>query len=872
MREHLDHPLLLLLVPALLALATLVLSRTLVQASRAHKALQLGVRTLLFVALVVGLAGPSAERPPRGRSVVAIVDLSASIDADALANAKQHLEAVRAAQGPDDRLDVVAFARRARRVPVMKGRPLAWPTDLDAEATDLEGALRLGAALVEPGRVPSLLLYSDGNETDGHALALGDELARQHLGVDVVPSRRTARPEVLVRSLDVPGEVRPSARFDVSAEVETTVAQKVVVSLYRDDFLAPGDSRRDVSLPVGKTTMRWKTEVPRPGVSHFSVRLSGALQDQVAANNRADAVTLARGNPRVLLVEGGAGSPALSAALAQEHIDVEVRAPSGLPADAAQLQSYDLVILSDTAATSVGPAQSEAIERYVEGGGGFLFSGGENATDGWTGTRIEKLLPVRFDKERRHEDAQLALALAIDRSGSMESEGRLELAKEAAKGTAELLGPDDLITIIAFDSQAQPIVRLQRAANRLRIATDIARLRPGGGTAILPALREAYTALDSANAKVKHVILLTDGQASYEGIPELVREMVEHKITVSAVGVGADADRSLLTTIAQRGQGRFYFTRDADQVPKIFLKETSEVAKRSLVEEPTRVRIARAAELFAGTAVESAPPLAGYVTVKPKPGGEVLLVSQRGDPLLARRRDGLGQTAVWASDAKNRWATAWLGWPGFPRFFAQLVRSTMRPPLAGQGAYPVDVELADGRATVRVDATAPDDRFVGGLDGYAELVDADAARSDGDPRSRVPLAERAPGRYEAVVRLDVGDRARARLLRTVLRRDGAEISRSLRAVSLPQAREHLELEPDLALLSAFGGRVDPAPSTVFEMPRDIAPSFVARRPLWPYLLWAALVLLVLDLAVRRIPPSRSSSSSRPSPASRRKPT
>ncbi len=859
MRSHLDHPLLLIIVPVLLAGAVLVLQRTLVQASRAHKALQLLIRTLLVTAIVVGLAGPFAERPPRGRSIVALVDLSASIDAAARAHAEQHLAAVRAALGRDDRLGVVAFGRHAQRVRLVEGQPLVWPTDLDGEATDLESALRLGASLVEPGRVPSLLLYSDGNETDGDAAALHDELRRQQLPVDVVPARRTERPEVLVRGLDVPGEVRPSARFSVTAEVETTVAQRVVVSLYREDFLAPGDARREVDLPAGKTTLSWKTEVPRPGVARFSVRLSGGLQDQEHVNNRADAVTLARGNPRVLLVEGGGGSPALVGGLGQEHIDVEVRAPSGLPADPAQLQAYDLVILSDTASSAVGPAQSAAIERYVEGGGGFLFSGGENATDGWTGTRIEKLLPVRFDKERRREDAQLALALAIDRSGSMESEGRLELAKEAAKGTAELLGPDDLITVIAFDSQAQPIVPLQRAANRLRISADISRLRPGGGTAILPALREAYTALEGANAKVKHVILLTDGQASYEGIPELVREMVEHRITVSAVGVGAEADRSLLTTIAQRGQGRFYFTRDADQVPKIFLKETTEVAKRSLVEEPTRVRIARAAELFSGTGVESAPPLAGYVTVKPKPGGEVLLVSQRGDPLLARRRDGLGQTAVWASDAKNRWATAWLPWPGFARFFAQLVRSTMRPPLAGAGAYPVDLKLADGGATVRIDATAPDDRFVSGLDGYAELVDPDSARTDGDPRTRVPLAERAPGRYEAVVPLDAGDRTRAKLLRTVLRRDGAEISRSLRAVSLPQAVEHLRLQPDLTLLGSFGGRVDPTPVEVLAMPARTARPLVARRPLWSYCLWTALVLLVLDLAVRRIPPSRRKS-------------
>ena len=857
---RLDHPLVLALLVPIAVACGLVLRRTLVEATTRRRAALLALRLLFAAALVLALASPSAERPPVGRTVVALVDLSASVDDAQAAQLRRRLDDVRRARGPDDRLAIVAFGGRAIRTSLPDDAPadapLVLPTraSIDAEATDLEAALRLGSGLFAPGRRPSLLLFSDGNETTGSALAVAPELARRGVPVDVAPIRGAERPEVLVRAVTLPRDVRASARFEVAAELWASTPQRVVATLYRDDFVNPLDGRKELELPAGPTTVRWKSEAPRAGVVRYSVRLSGVQADTAPENNRADAVAPVRGDPRVLMIEGGGGAHALADALGREHIDVEVRAPSGLPADPAQLKGFDLVALSDVAAADVGAPQAAAIERYVEGGGGFLFLGGDNATDGWAGTRIERLLPVRFDKARNREEAQLALVLAIDRSGSMEAEGRLELAKEAAKATAELLGADDLIGVVAFDSMAQPIVRLQRAANRLRIVSDIARLRAGGGTAILPALREAFAALDPARAKVKHVILLTDGQASYEGIPELVREMVDHKITVSAVGVGGDADKSLLTTIAQRGQGRFYFTRDAESVPKIFLKETSEVAKRSLVEEPTRVRVLRAAELFAGTQLERAPPLGGYVTVRPKPGGELLLASSRGDPLLARRRDGLGQVAIWTSDAKNRWAAAWLAWPGFARFFAQLVRSTMRPPLAGEGAYPAELSIDPPLLTVRVDATGTDDRFVSGLTGDAQLGPADPAAPRGP---RAPLVEIAPGRYEARLRLEGGEPL---LVATTLARDGVVVSRSLHAVAPPRAPEHLMLPPDVerleALRRATGGRLDPAPAQAFAAVGPPPAGLTARRPVQAPALWAALLLLVADLAARRLPARR----------------
>src|SRR5262245_65821326 len=112
------------------------------------------------------------------------------------------------------------------------------------------------------------------------------------------------------------------------------------------------------------------------------------------------------------------------------------------------------------------------------------------------------MLPVRRHIPDRREEATLALALVIDKSGSM-SGPKMDLTKEAARATAEALPPSDQIAVIVFDTQAQAVVRLQRAANRQRILGDIARITASGGTNILAGLREAIDELNPTRAGKK---------------------------------------------------------------------------------------------------------------------------------------------------------------------------------------------------------------------------------------------------------------------------------------------------------------------------------------------------------------------------------
>src|SRR5262249_4672781 len=145
-----------------------------------------------------------------------------------------------------------------------------------------------------------------------------------------------------------------------------------------------------------------------------------------------------------------------------------------------------------------------------------------------------------------------ALMLVIDSSGSMTGE-KLAWSKAAAIAATQMLGDHDYIGVVAFDSDPHWILPMQHNSNRERAKAKIDRLGAGGGTDVMPALRAAYRAIQSVDASQKHVIVLTDGQTPKDGYEALVSSMHKAGITTTGVAVGRDADRILLSDIAQRG-------------------------------------------------------------------------------------------------------------------------------------------------------------------------------------------------------------------------------------------------------------------------------------------------------------------------------
>jgi hypothetical protein len=141
------------------------------------------------------------------------------------------------------------------------------------------------------------------------------------------------------------------------------------------------------------------------------------------------------------------------------------------------------------------------------------------------------------------------------------------------------------------------------------------------------------------------------------------------------------------------------------------------------------------------------PPINGFVLteVKDNPLAQVLIRSPQPDQpenatVLAVWSYGLGRTAVLTTDAGERWAAPWTGWPGYEKFFSQLVRWLMRP-TGDTGKFTISTQSRDGEVQVVVNALDQNDDFLNFLPMNASVLDPDM--------KPVPLQMRqtAPGRY-----------------------------------------------------------------------------------------------------------------------------
>ncbi|MFB6352260.1 MAG: VWA domain-containing protein, partial [Bradymonadaceae bacterium] len=632
------------------------------------------------------------------------------------------------------------------------------------------------------------------------------------------------------------------------ARVHATHATEATFTLWQNEYKS---ATKTVELDKGANDVKFKTEIFEPGFRKFQLEMDVAGKDTVEANNEYVYSADIQGKPRVLYIEGEMRARHyLKRALRNENFVVETRSKNGIPNSIEAFDKFDCIILSDVSAVDVTDRQMKLIDKYIKDlGGGFIMAGGENSfgPGGWYDTHMEKVLPVKFQPKAQRETPSLALALVIDKSGSMNGE-RIELAKEAAKATVEILQKNDNVGVVAFDDSVQAIVRMQSAVNRVRILEDISRLQASGGTDIAAGLSYGFEKLAMTPAKLKHVILLSDGHSDPSNIfGEILPAMRIENVTVSTVAIGSESATTLLRRIAEGGGGRYYFTSDPYNIPRIFMKETSTVSRSSMVEEPFRPQVAKDAQVLEGIPWKKAPYLLGYVSTKAKAQAEVLLTSEYGEPILARWRRGLGKAVAFTSDLKNRWAVQWVQWSGYSKFWAQLIRDTMRTDVRTR--LGMRAEVVQGEAHIVVDAIGRDDQFINGLDSSVVITNPDGKKKT------VKLRQTAAGRYEARVPLDTYGsyqlEANHRAGETTDRENFAAVS--FGSLSYPYPREHLFLEPNREIgrkaADVARGETNPDVATLFD---PMGEEVKYRRELWPYFLIAALALLVLDLASRRI--------------------
>lgn len=858
MRIWFQDPLVLLLLAALPPLIHLSLRRRAAM-SRKRRTAFLTLRASAFLFLVLAAAGPRFSRASQGISVLFLLDDSVSVGEPQRREALEAIAGIRSRLGPEDHAGLVRFAASASYEDLPEGAEADASPPADAEATDIEGALRTAAASFPPSGARRLVLLSDGRENRGRAEDAVAFLRSARIAAFAVPLEPPSGGEASLESLAAPAVLRSGEPHTVTAVVRARSASRARVTLLRDGALF---GTMDAALRPGRNVFSFASELQGTGLHEYEAVLDPAV-DTVRENNRFRALVEVRGPPRVLYVhKKGARSPAFTAALGTQGFLVEECGPEGIPATLRGLSAYDAVVLDNVPSFSLSFQAMETLESYVrDTGGGLLMSGGDTSfgAGGWYGTPLERALPVEMDAASPARLPRLSLVIVTDKSGSMGGqvsggETKLDVVKSAAVATLDLLNPFDRVGVLAFDADHEWAVPLTDAADRDVIATDLARLQSGGGTDMAPALEEAHAVLAGAASALKHIIVLTDGltqEADHEGI---VRRIAADGITVSAVAVGEDADRELLARIAEIGGGRYYAASDPRTVPRIFVTETIIARRGLLMEKRFLPQPASGSEILSGIPLSSFPPLDGFVLTYPKKASEQVLTGLQDAPLLSVWRYGLGKSAAFTSDWGARWARDWVEWESFPRFVAHLVRWVERT--GGPDILVPAVRIESGQGRITVDAV-DGGTFVDGLDmGGTVLAPSGAA-------TPLSLRQTAPGRYEG--RFDAeetGDYVVTLIAAPGAAHDaapGAAVSSRVLGISVPYAEEYRDVGADTALLSRLsrdtGGRILDADdeeglSELLRRGKAESAEATGLESLIP--LTVALVLFFLDVCARQL--------------------
>ena len=481
---------------------------------RGRKALVLLARAFVVIAAVAGLASVRWWHavPERRLCVLALLDVSHSVPATALDEATPKIEEMFAKADDRHAVGLVLFAgsakvaippatkppepgavRRAISAVRPKGADAPSPSTgtrpgasaLDLASTHVERALDLAAAAFPPGFGRRIVLFSDGNATDGDALTRAGRCRAS--GIDVstaLLSHERAPFDLAVTSCRVPSQVQPGVGFDVAVEIAARAEGEAALALYRNGYLL---EERKVAVSAGRRTETFRQRLDDPGLYFYRAQLSCRRTQASIENDAAFAFTRLRTAPKALILgEADLEARRLAAALREGRIACEFRTADGAPERLDELLGFDAVVLNNIRASSLNSAQQRLLRDYVELFGGALLVIGLDAVGGYAGSPIEEALPVVCGAERLDKvstsvivigDTSRSLILADGDEGVTNAiASRPAIIRRTACQIVEGLGGRDTFGMIGFGSEQYAphwVVRPQRVYDRAKIETAI---------------------------------------------------------------------------------------------------------------------------------------------------------------------------------------------------------------------------------------------------------------------------------------------------------------------------------------------------------------------------------------------------------------
>jgi hypothetical protein len=640
------------------------------------------LRGLCLLLLVLVLADPRINRTQRGMDLWVLVDRSASAVGLTERSFKEWEQLLRQSMpSRSDRIRWVNFSGEAVEFSGPENTVVAGA----AHHTRTRLAIETVMASLAPDRHARMLVFTDGFATE----PLGDVgLKLQSAGVPldfrlVVPPEAT---DYQILDLRLPSRKRPGEPFVVEIELRGTKDGSLPVLISRDG----GEAREEmVGIKGGSGVVRFAVRLAEAGAHRYEARLP--VSDAYSGNNRFEGWVEIVAGPRVLLVTRYPDDPLERILSAQGFTVEKVMDPSGL--HAGQLTGAKVVILNNVPAYEIPSDFLASIDFFVRRqGGGLLMAGGTHSfgAGGYFESSIDPLLPVSMELKAEHRKLAVAMAIVMDRSGSMAAtvaggRTKMDLANEGAARAVELLGDFDFVTVHAVDSSPHREVPLTAVGtNRASIVNRVRRIgSTGGGIFVYEGLKAGWEDLKKAEVGQRHLILFSDAADSEEpgDYKRLVGEMVREGATVSVIGLGTekDVDAALLKDIAKLGNGRMFFTDDATTVPNIFAQETVAVARSMFVKEPVGLVPSGRWLEISRDSLAWLPQVDGYNLsyARPQTSVAALTTDEYKAPLVSCVQRGLGRSAAVSFPLAGDFSGATRRWPQMGDFAQTLTRWLM---------------------------------------------------------------------------------------------------------------------------------------------------------------------------------------------------
>jgi hypothetical protein len=609
------------------------------------------LRAAILLLAVVALADPRIRRQRNSLDLYVLLDRSVSTE-DLIDKGLPEWQRLLEKSKPsrDDTLHFINYA--------------AEVAELGADGSSFTGSRKLTrsglalssvAAQVDENRPSRVLMFTDGFSTEPLHEAVAQMRARG-IPLDFRLIRDEKENDFRISRLDFPERAQVGEPFLISLTVRGANDGTFPLILRRNGLTLTESS---VTLANGLATVEFTDRIPRSGAYEYQAEIRPE-NDAHPGNNQATRWIEITGGPRLILATRYQDDP-LAKALTAMDFTVETVTDTG-KLRPGSLSGARAVIINNVPAFEMPTDFLKALDFFVrEQGGGLMMAGGEHAfgSGGYFQSPIDALLPVSMELKSEHRKLAVALAIVMDRSGSMAvgvggGKTKMDLANSGAADAIHLLGPMDQIAVFAVDSEPTTVVPLTLIKDKKdELTRRVLKVKSsGGGIFVYEGLRAGWDALRKSPAGTRHLILFSDAQDSEQpgAYKKLIQEMTDNGCTISVIGLGrdTDVDAALLEEIAKLGNGRIFFSDQPMDIPKIFAQETVTIARSAFIKDPVGAQATGRWAEISPKALDWMKQVDGYNLSYARDDATVSLLStdEYLAPLVAHARRGLGRSAA----------------------------------------------------------------------------------------------------------------------------------------------------------------------------------------------------------------------------------